>query len=332
MALRQFQAMEDTATPHDLLKWRFQQGHYRAYYDAYVRQRLLYETSLENLALNKLEELRRLGTMVTYAPGNGNEESALLNGLSPADLLAEAKNILDRTSSRPVAQDLRTRIFELGEALYQSIRMQLAVERYKGEAVSRGANLDTLDAPVTNVPWLKWKISEISKLTSLKDQMQAIKEILNRTNPGPGGFYDDLGDLTRQPHLVRGPGGTKDPEFRASSLVGFGYPDRWGKRWAQSIYDAPLQMHYTGLDRRAQYKVRVVYSGSTHDIKVKLVCDGDREIHPFLEKPWPPKPLEFNVPPEATSKGELTLSWSCPLGRGHNGTGCQVSEVWLFRA
>ena len=39
--LQQFQAMERAAAPRDLLNWRFQQALYRAYYDAYVRQRLL---------------------------------------------------------------------------------------------------------------------------------------------------------------------------------------------------------------------------------------------------------------------------------------------------
>ncbi|MFN7937586.1 MAG: glycoside hydrolase family 20 zincin-like fold domain-containing protein [Bryobacteraceae bacterium] len=42
--LEQFQAMERTATPQQLLNWRFQQGLYRAYYDAYIRARLIHET------------------------------------------------------------------------------------------------------------------------------------------------------------------------------------------------------------------------------------------------------------------------------------------------
>src|SRR5207247_10176164 len=48
--LGQFQAMEKTATPQDKLNWRFQQALYRAYYDAYVRRRLLYQPQLEEQA------------------------------------------------------------------------------------------------------------------------------------------------------------------------------------------------------------------------------------------------------------------------------------------
>ena len=53
--------MESTATPAELLSWRFQMGLYRAYYDAYVRSRLINETSAENRALSRLAEIRRMG-------------------------------------------------------------------------------------------------------------------------------------------------------------------------------------------------------------------------------------------------------------------------------
>ena len=48
--------------------------------------------------------------------------------------------------------------------------------------------------------------------------MGAIREIVNWTNPGPGGFYDDLGNSARQPHLVRGPGLAKDPGLYESPV------------------------------------------------------------------------------------------------------------------
>jgi hypothetical protein len=215
----------------------------------------------------------------------------------------------------------------------------LSVERYAAEAVSRGANLDTLDAAITNLPWLRRRIRQARQLPSEQEQMKAIEEVLNWANPGPGGFYDDLGDLSRQPHLVRGLGGVEDPEFRASSLVGFDYPDLFGdeapiswKRWAESLFDAPLKLHYTGLDPRGKYRVRVVYSGDNRGAKIRMTCNGKSEIHPFRRKLWPPRPLEFDVPPEATAEGELTLIWSQEPGLGGNGRGCQVAEVWLIRA
>ena len=47
-----------------LANWRFQQALYRAYYDAYVRSRLIYETDLEEQALDRLREARAIGSLV----------------------------------------------------------------------------------------------------------------------------------------------------------------------------------------------------------------------------------------------------------------------------
>jgi hypothetical protein len=339
VTLRQFQAMEDSASPHDLLKWRFQHALYRAYYDAYIRSRLLYETEIENQVMNKLEEIRRVGVRPDPLDIDPGESPRRTSALDVSTILSEAEAIVEKGLSGSVSQDWRTRILELGEALYQSIRMQLSVERYQAEAVSRGANLDTLDAPITNLPWLRGKIRQARQLSSEKEQMKAIEEVLNWTNPGPGGFYDDLGDLSRHPHLVRGLGGFADPEFRASSLVGFDYPDPFGdevpiswKRWAESLFDAPLELHYADLDRRGRYRVRVVYSGDERGALIRMRCNGGSEIHPLMHKPWPPRLLEFDIPPQATAQGELTLIWNREPGLGGNGRGCQVAEVWLFKA
>jgi hypothetical protein len=40
--------------------------------------------------------------------------------------------------------------------------------------------------------------------------------------------------------------------------------------------------------------------------------------------------MEFDVPREATSGGDLRLRWYGELGLGGNGRGCQVAEVWLM--
>jgi len=108
--LQQFQTMERAATPQMLANWRFQQVLYRAYYDAYTRSRLIYENQLEDRAMDTLRDARRLGS-----------ERAM----------AAAGALLSRAVTDHVSENLRTRIFELAEALFQSIRMQLSVPRYK---------------------------------------------------------------------------------------------------------------------------------------------------------------------------------------------------------
>jgi hypothetical protein len=100
---------------------------------------------------------------------------------------------------------------------------------------------------------------------------------------------------------------------------------------AESLYDAPLRMRYTDLDPAARYKLRVVYAGDMPEIKIRLVADDKSEIHPFITKPKPVAPIEFDIPASATQDGELNLAWTREPGLGRNGRGCQVSEVWLMR-
>ncbi|MBI4559731.1 MAG: hypothetical protein HY706_19245 [Candidatus Hydrogenedentes bacterium] len=311
--LAQFQDMERNASPQLLLNWRFQQARYRAYYDAYTARRLAYETELEQQALDVLRQAPRLGTTVA---------------------MNEAERILDQAVMAPVAQDLRARVFELAEALYQSIRMQLSVPRYKAIHVDRGANLDLIDVPLNNRAWLKAQFTELRKSEDERAREQKAAEIVNWKNPGPGGFYDNLGSLTERPHLIREPAPEADPEFRQAPILGTEYDPRMRTSWCaytETRYDSPLRLRYEGLDPQATYKVRVVYSGDNFSVKMRLVADDQFEIHPYIPKEVPLRPAEFDIPPEATAHGTLTLSWTQELGRGGSGRGCQVAEVWLIK-
>ncbi len=311
--LAQFQAMERAASPAELLNWRFQQALYRAYYDAYTRSRLLHESAIEERALGILRGAGAVGSLAA---------------------ISEAERVLDEGVASRVSADWRGRAFELAEALFQSIRMQLSVERYKAIAVGRGANLDTIDFPLNNRLWLKQRFDEIRALMDEPARLKRIAEILNWSDPGPGGFYDDLGDPARQPHLVEGPGFATDPSFLQSALTGFAYQADWHRAWwthAESLNDSPLKMRYANLDGNADYKIRVVYAGDSRATKLRLVAGDSIEIHPFIKKEFPVRPVEFDIPREATRSGELNLAWTREPGLGGNGRGCQVAEVWLIK-
>ena len=175
---------------------------------------------------------------------------------------------------------------------------------------------------------------QLRKLADEGQRLLGIDEVLHWTNPGPGGFYDDLGDPARQLHLVKGLGFEKDPAFLESALAGFSEPVEGPVSWwnyAGSLQDAPLKMHYGGLDPGQAYKVRVVYAGDSPGTPLRLVAGDKWEVHPFRKKDFPVRPVEFDIPREATAGGELDLSWFRPPGLGGNGRGCQVAEVWLIR-
>src|ERR1700677_4927268 len=337
VTLSQFQDMERNAAPALLGNWRFQLALYRAYYDAYVQSRLAEETAQVERAMAVLRRVDDIGWTPEPLEIGAPPSPTSPNGRDPILLLGEARDILQQTLIHSTGGSLRARVLELGEALFQSIRMQLAVDRYRGEAVVRGTNLETLDYPVSDAPWLLTKISEIMRETDATKQLAGIRALLRRTDPGPGGFYDELGNVANRSHLLLGEGAERDPEFRATPLTGFLYPDVLGshapiawKRWAESLFDAPLKMRYTGLNTAAHYRLRVVYSGDQPTKKMRLLANEQFEIHPYVLRPWPPVPQEFEIPVSATSAGELTLSWTREQGLGGSGRGCQVSEVWLI--
>ena len=156
--LKLFQEMEKDATPQDKLNWRFQQGVYRAYYDAYVKARLEYETSLEDQAKEVLRKANEIGA---------------LNAIN------EAEAILDKAVTEKAQPEWRARVFEMAEALYQSIRMQLSVEKYQAIAVRRGANLDNIDVLLNNSGDLKKQFDEIRELQTEKERLDGIVKIVS---------------------------------------------------------------------------------------------------------------------------------------------------------
>ena len=121
---------------------------------------------------------------------------------------------------KPISRDKRQRIFELAEALFQSIHAQLSVPKYQALALGRGADLDAVDAPVTNRVWLTDRFAAIRKLDDEPARLKEIAAIVNWTDPGPGGFYDDLGNPSRQPHLLPGESYANDPMFLRSPMTG----------------------------------------------------------------------------------------------------------------
>lgn len=188
VTLQQFKDMERRATPRQALNWRFQEALYRAYYDAYVQSRLLSENRQEEMAMAALQRARR---------------SYPLKSIGSLKAMDEAASLLDADLRTPAALEYRARVFELAEALFQSIHMQLSVDRYKAIAIDRGGNLDAIDFALNNRVWLEKRFDEIRAMNSESDRLARIDALVNWTDPGPGGYYDALGFVNQRPHLVR---------------------------------------------------------------------------------------------------------------------------------
>ncbi len=311
--LQQFQAIEQQADPKLLHNWRFQQALYRACYDAWLRDRLVIETAQKTEATNVLALASRTGSLTA---------------------MKKAEEILARADLIMASPQLRKRIDELAEALFQSIHMQLDTKLHKGQ-LGRGTSQETIDLPLNDRHWMKMQFDSIRQLPTEPERLAAIDALLKRTDPGPGGYYDDLGDPSRQPHLVKNRVSYEDsPDFRKSVFHGFDYAPRWPREWwdnAMSMYEGQLEMQYNDLDSSAQYRLRFVYAFEpVRRVPIQLHADHV-QIHKPMLKPEDMTPLEFDIPAELTRDGHLTLRWSRDPGHGGNGRGCQVAEVWLLR-
>ncbi len=312
----QFQALEKAALPGVLHNWRFQQALYRAYYDAYTQARLRDEIGLEEQALGKLRQAAELGSLLA---------------------MQQAETILDRAVLQPINPPWRTRIYQLAQALFESIHMQLSVALYAAQSETRGANLDGLDYPLNDRPWLKDQFARIRTLPDELGRLTQIRRILDWQNPGPGGYYLDLSSSYDSPYLVKGLPYDQDPGFYATPHRRFPYwkdPRPLRRSWRAytgGLNEYPLQLRFPHLDPAAGYSLRVVYSDTDYEIKIRLTANEEFEIHPFMFKPNPPSPQEFAIPQEATRQGELRLSLQREPGMGGLGAGHEICEIWIIK-
>jgi len=316
--LAHFKELERQAATRERRNWRFLSGLYRAYYDAFTQHRLRYETALE------AEATAALGRAATA-------------GAEPS--MREAEAILERAVKQPVAFAERTRVFQLGEALYQTIGMKLSVPLCRATAPSRGANLDSIDWPLNNRVWLKTQFTAIRRLPDEPARIARLRQLAHWTDPGPGGFYDDPGQPGTSTRAPIGTGWASDPGYHSTAHA--------MKNWVRggdfathriawmdhvgTLGDTPLVLTYDALDPQATYELRVVYGDTKLNGAVRLTANEAFEIHPFRKGPVPAAPQTFALPRAATATGRLVLQWERDPALASIRGVCHVSEIWLIK-
>ncbi|GGH10940.1 hypothetical protein GCM10011586_29470 [Silvibacterium dinghuense] len=320
--LLDFSTMEEEASDAQKQNWRFELALYRAYYDAYIHARLIDATDREERAM----------AAIRTAPSIGSAEA-----------IREAREAL---MSMPVAADLQKRIFSLADALFHHVGIQLSVQKYGASNIERGANLDRIDVDLNDRAWLTQRYDSISRLATESERQAELVKLLHYEDPGPGGYYDDLGDPTHEPHLVLSSSSSSssssnsnsspDPQLYTTTVNGIAdkIPDD-GLRistltYAETLYDKPLEMRYQNLDPKEHYHLRVTYGGEDYTLPIRLVANDTVEIHAPLLRKHNPEILEFDIPDSAIADGTLDLKWTRPAGIGGGGRGLQVAEVWLI--
>jgi hypothetical protein len=222
----------------------------------------------------------------------------------------------------------------LAESLFAKIGSQTSVKKFGAQHRTRGAFLDGIDEPLNNAAWLRSQFRLVRELQDEPARLAAIDRILNRTNPGPGGFYDSLGEPGSEKRIVNAVRWEDDPGTLRSPRITFYYeidrpkerdfPLAW-KKQACTYYGQPLRLTYDNLDPAAEYSVRATYSG--RESKLMRLVANDRYVVREQIDTRAATVQEFPIPREATAGGRLELVWSC--GEGQRST--EVAEVWLIR-
>lgn len=322
--LMQWQDIERKAAPElTLFNFRFQMCLILAYYDALIQRRLIHETALESRAREILQ--------------NATSETI-------ASAMQQAKQILEQAKTEPVGLWLKEKCNVLADSLYSTIGAQLTVQKHGGVS-GRGNFMDNIDMPLNDAPWLNNQINTFEKITDANEQLAKVKEMLHRTDPGPGGFYDHFSTPESRSRIVfdktwaEDPGSLQSPrksygvgiigeewvdEIKAQGFSGQTTPAAWMSQ-INTLYNQPLKIKYDNLDPTATYKMRITYTGRFRS-RVKLVANDNILIHDFLQTGE--KPIhEFDIPHEATASGKVVFTWNC--GEGERGS--QVTEIWLMK-
>ncbi len=290
--------------------WRWQLCLLRAYYDAYTRQRLIYESELERAA----------NQILAKAPTDGADAA-----------MDAALAVVQRAVKQPVNEEWRARIGQLCADLFQSIKLQTSVPLYQASGYERGAVLDFVDHPLNNRWWLEDEFARIRQLPAEAEKLKRLESIRTWETPGPGSFYDEVGNIAKSPHVIRGEGLNTDPLMERNPGPGFWWWDEGSSRkrlsWQTSM-DWPLGLAYHHLDPQSSYRVRLIGYG-----QVKLRANG-RLLTPTRDgRQNLGEPKEFPLPTNLIQDGKLQLTFDRPTDEGQLNWRQQsrVSEVWLLK-
>ncbi len=287
--------------------WRWQMNLLRAYYDEYTRKRFIYESTLENETVSVLNSAEKIGS---------------------SKAIDSALSILSQAKQYPVLPQVHKRIIDLCEALYQSINLQTSVPKYQASGSERGAVLDFLDRPLNNTWWYEDEFknlegkSEIEKITRLK-------LIANWENPSPGSFYDEVGNIGKSIHEMKGEDWRIDPTLKKNLNPGYDFASNGFSRrrlsWLTNMR-WPTKMEYTQIDSSSEYTIRINGQGDS------FINVNGHKVSPSVYSKKIGEFKEYPIPKDLYKTGTITITWDNINEDNMNWREqSNVNEVWLIK-
>ncbi|MCA9097139.1 MAG: hypothetical protein KDA36_02090 [Planctomycetaceae bacterium] len=308
--LRLWQEMEQSFG-NSARDWRFNMHLFRAYYDAYTRERAIYEADLEKQGLAHLTKA----------------ESTNI-----AKVIPEAIEILNKAESIPTRGDLFAKVQSLADHLFATIGYQTSVPKYGASGFERGCMMDYVNYPLNNRWWIEDRLNEILSMQNKEEQLTRISQIVNWENPGAGGYYETIGDVGRSHHMIRlqNAGDSMrhyyDIPMPTQRNIG---PQRNPLRLSFHVYhDLIPGLKYDALDPQGKYTVKLFAQRES-----PMMIDGEPAKRIRIgEKYDQVSEQEFEVPAETLKDGKIELTWA-PLEQRHLNWRQHhyVTDVWVIR-
>ncbi|MDR3314021.1 MAG: hypothetical protein LBS96_06145 [Oscillospiraceae bacterium] len=286
--------------------WRFVLHLFRARCDAFVRGKRLFELALLDAAAAYIR----------------------------AGELEEAKAILNTPPSAHQAE-LRAGLDALAALLWAQIGIQLDVATYGGESWERGCTLDTIDRPITDLPWLLRQFAKANGLPAAQ-QKELLLRSLARNRTAPDEFYYSFALHGWEPLGVR-----QEGEFYLNFQGDRPCNDGRLPTSLFQVYDHfTLKCRLGGFFDGLTYKLRVTYfkEGDPAATDFTITANG-QEIYrgaPYGGTPDAAFDAEqlaenyhsasYTLPATVFENGCLALEFAEPIA------GLMLSEFWVLRA
>ncbi len=293
--LAQWKKLE-AENPQLALNWRWQQLVMRAYYDAYIQQRLAYEQKLELEANAILKNAKELGA-----------DKAMDQALAQ----------VQKADKEFVAQDLKQKAIQYIDDLFISVGLQTSMKLHNAAGSERGCVRDFIDYPLNNRWWLEDEFKKIKDFKSEDEKLTRLEFIRTYDNPGEGSYYDNISN-TNAKHVTSETEDAIDFLWEKEGLS--------RKRLSSQLFQFTPELQYNDLDPKANYLIRVAGLGEA------LLRANDKRLIPTKYEKGFGEFKEFPLPKELIKEGKLKITFDKPDEEHLNWRDqSRVSDVWLLK-
>ncbi|MCF7943328.1 MAG: hypothetical protein K9L21_02725 [Spirochaetia bacterium] len=301
--LQFWERLADRLGPDILMNYRFVMPYLRACCDDYVAKRRIWELAAEMNVCSRLED-------------------------AAADSVSSTLDFAAAEIARGLMHPYQTRMRNiqfLSDRAYDLIRWQTTVTRHGGQNINRGAFVEGLNKPVSNLMFLKRNLFSGTGDETPEAYCQHMKKILRRMYPTVTGVFlrmDNIGSCSyclSKSAVPEDPGGSR-ASFTAVTLNQFNQALQETESipvfpiieqtYLTSFFGSAIRISIPYLVNDRSYAITLCYVRDFRRSYGLRCTAGNNLIHDYVTLEQQTGIYEFSIPPGClNSAGELELCW-----------------------